>query len=165
MAKKKIKITESQLKNMVIKALKESANEEEIDEAWYDDSVKNVAKKVGKGIAKGVGYGALAAALGAGGLYSLDKGLENQERYEQSINKQARALSGPTNDEVKQWCIDRNLDPNNEEDFNMAHDALQSQLDKEASTYKMNENIIKRSQLVNLIRESVAKALRNRFQA
>ena len=70
MNKKTIKITESELRSMIQKSLNES-----IDEAWYDDSVKNVAKKVGKGIAKGVAGTALAASIGAGGLYALDKGL------------------------------------------------------------------------------------------
>ena len=42
MTKKTIKITESELRSMIQKSLNEN-----IDEAWYDDSVKNVAKKVG----------------------------------------------------------------------------------------------------------------------
>ena len=128
MNKKTIKITESELRSMIQKSLNES-----IDEAWYDDSVKNVAKKVGKGIAKGVAGTALAASIGAGGLYALDKGLENQEKYEQNINNQANLMNGPTSEEVNQWCKDHNMNPNDPNAVNQAYEWLQNEYEEKNS--------------------------------
>ena len=158
MNKKTIKITESELRSMIQKSLNES-----IDEAWYDDSVKNVAKKVGKGIAKGVAGTALAASIGAGGLYALDKGLENQEKYEQNINNQANLMNGPTSEEVNQWCKDHNMNPNDPNAVNQAYEWLQNEYEEKKSNdsneiYE-NKKSFNETELVALIKENVIKAI------
>ena len=159
MNKKTIKITESELRSMIQKSLNES-----IDEAWYDDSVKNVAKKVGKGIAKGVAGTALAASIGAGGLNALDKGLENQEKYEQNINKQAKLMNGPTSEEVNQWCKDHNMNPNDPNAVNQAYEWLQNEYEEKNSNdsneiYE-NKKSFNETELVALIKENVIKAIK-----
>ena len=159
MTKKTIKITESELRSMIQKSLNEN-----IDEAWYDDSVKNVAKKVGKGIAKGVAGTALAASIGAGGLYALDKGLENQEKYEQNINNQANLMNGPTSEEVNQWCKDHNMNPNEPNAGNQADVWLQNEYEEKNSNdsneiYE-NKKSFNETELVALIKENVIKAIK-----
>lgn len=159
MNKKTIKITESELRSMIQKSLNES-----IDEAWYDDSVKNVAKKVGKGIAKGVAGTALAASIGAGGLYALDKGLENQEKYEQNINNQANLMNGPTSEEVNQWCKEHNMNPNDPNAVNQAYEWLQNEYEEKNSNdsneiYE-NKKSFNETELVALIKENVIKAIK-----
>ena len=159
MNKKTIKITESELRSMIQKSLNEN-----IDEAWYDDSVKNVAKKVGKGIAKGVAGTALAASIGAGGLYALDKGLENQEKYEQNINNQANLMNGPTSEEVNQWCKDHNMNPNDPNAVNQAYEWLQNEYEEKNSNdsneiYE-NKKSFNETELVALIKENVIKAIK-----
>ena len=159
MNKKTIKITESELRSMIQKSLNEN-----IDEAWYDDSVKNVAKKVGKGIAKGVAGTALAASIGAGGLYALDKGLENQEKYEQNINNQANLMNGPTSEEVNQWCKDHNMHPNDPNAVNQAYEWLQNEYEEKNSNdsneiYE-NKKSFNETELVALIKENVIKAIK-----
>ena len=159
MNKKTIKITESELRSMIQKSLNES-----IDEAWYDDSVKNVAKKVGKGIAKGVAGTALAASIGAGGLYAIDKGLENQEKYEQNSNNQANLMNGPTSEEVNQWCKDHNMNPNDPNAVNQAYEWLQNEYEEKNSNdsneiYE-NKKSFNETELVALIKENVIKAIK-----
>ena len=159
MNKKIIKITESELRSVIQKSLNEN-----IDEAWYDDSVKNVAKKVGKGIAKGVAGTALAASIGAGGLYALDKGLENQEKYEQNINNQANLMNGPTSEEVNQWCKDHNMNPNDPNAVNQAYEWLQNEYEEKNSNdsneiYE-NKKSFNETELVALIKENVIKAIK-----
>lgn len=156
MAKKTIKITESELRSMIQKSLNEN-----IDEAWYDDSVKNVAKKVGKGIAKGITGTALAASIGAGGLYGLDKGLENQERYEQHLNNQANAMSGPTSEEINQWCVDHNMDPNDPNAVDQAYEWLDGEYkEKYSNDIYESKKSFKEDELVSLIKENVIKAIK-----
>lgn len=159
MNKKIIKITESELRSMIQKSLNEN-----IDEAWYDDSVKNVAKKVGKGIAKGVAGTALAASIGAGGLYALDKGLENQERYEQHLNNQSKSMSVPTSEEVDQWCEDHNMDPNDPYAVEQAYECLQNEYEEkygnDSNEIYENKKSINETELVALIKENVIKAIK-----
>lgn len=160
MNKKTIKITESELRSMIQKSLNEN-----IDEAWYDDSVKNVAKKVGKGIAKGVAGTALAASIGAGGLYALDKGLENQEKYEQNINNQAKLMNGPTSEEVNQWCKDHNMNPNDPNAVNQAYEWLENEYqekygDKGSDEIYESKKSFNKDELVALIKENVIKAIK-----
>lgn len=160
MNKKTIKITESELRSMIQKSLNEN-----IDEAWYDDSVKNVAKKVGKGIAKGVAGTALAASIGAGGLYALDKGLENQEKYEQNINNQAKLMNGPTSEEVNQWCKDHNMNPNDPNAVNQAYEWLENEYqekygDKGSNEIYESKKSFNKDELVALIKENVIKAIK-----
>ena len=160
MNKKTIKITESELRSMIQKSLNEN-----IDEAWYDDSVKNVAKKVGKGIAKGVAGTALAASIGAGGLYALDKGLENQEKYEQNINNQANLMNGPTSEEVNQWCKDHNMNPNDPNAVNQAYEWLENEYqekygDKGSDEIYESKKSFNKDELVALIKENVIKAIK-----
>ena len=159
MNKKTIKITESELRSMIQKSLNEN-----IDEAWYDDSVKNVAKKVGKGIAKGVAGTALAASIGAGGLYALDKGLENQERYEQHLNNQSKSMSVPTSEEVDQWCEDHNMDPNDPYAVEQAYECLQNEYEEkygnDSNEIYENKKSINETELVALIKENVIKAIK-----
>ena len=159
MNKKIIKITESELRSMIQKSLNEN-----IDEAWYDDSVKNVAKKVGKGIAKGVAGTALAASIGAGGLYALDKGLENQERYEQHLNNQSKSMSVPTSEEVDQWCEDHNMDPNDPYAVEQAYECLQNEYEEkygnDSNEIYENKKSINETELVALIKDNVIKAIK-----
>ena len=159
MNKKTIKITESELRSMIQKSLNEN-----IDEAWYDDSVKNVAKKVGKGIAKGVAGTALAASIGAGGLYALDKGLENQERYEQHLNNQSKSMSVPTSEEVDKWCEDHNMDPNDPYAVEQAYECLQNEYEEkygnDSNEIYENKKSINETELVALIKENVIKAIK-----
>lgn len=160
MNKKTIKITESELRSMIQKSLNEN-----IDEAWYDDSVKNVAKKVGKGIAKGVAGTALAASIGAGGLYALDKGLENQEKYEQNINNQAKLMNGPTSEEVNQWCKDHNMNPNDPNAVNQAYEWLENEYqekygDKGSDEIYESKKSFNKDELIALIKENVIKAIK-----
>lgn len=73
-----------------------------LNEGKFGDAVK----RVGKGIGKAALYG----ALGAGSLYAIDKGLENQDKYEQDLNRQAKEMQAPSQEEVGQWLLDHDME-------------------------------------------------------
>lgn len=103
------------------------------------------AKKVGKGLAKGALYG----ALGAGSLYAIDKGLQNQEAYERELNRQAKILQGPTEDEVSRYIEDHEMEDtpqNREEVWEWLNDELQNE---SRQSRKINR----------IIREEISKVL------
>lgn len=126
-------MTNMENKNNVIRlneqqfnALIEDAVIQVLNEGFGD-----IAKKVGKGAGKAALYG----ALGAGSLFCLDKGLENQENYEQELNRQAIELQAPSEDEVSQWIEDHEMSdtPQNRE---IAWEYLNNQTqDKNESKY------------------------------
>ena len=121
--------------------------EESVKQVLSEGKFGDFAKKVGKG----VGTAALCGALGAGSLYCLDKGLENQERYEQQLNKDARMQLPPMEDEVSQWLEDHNLEdtPKNRE---YAWDYL-----RDVSNHK-NESK-SHDRISQIIREEISKVL------
>ena len=164
MSNQNIKISQAQLKEMIMKSINEN-----VDEAWYNnkEDFKKGAKKVGKNIAKGAAGTALAAGMATGGLHCLDKGLENQERYEQNLNRQAKYLGGPTNDEVKQWCIDHEMDPNDANAIDQAYEWLNAEyedkygdsMDNVYESKNSKKIKITESKLNAMIMESIKKAI------
>ena len=91
-----IRLTEQEFNKLISEAVMQVINEGKFG---------NFAKKVGKGLGKAALYG----ALGAGSLYALDKGMENQEKYEQSLNKQGMEMQGPNKEDVAQWLEDHQM--------------------------------------------------------
>lgn len=94
----KKKITKKQLQRLV---------ESKVDEAWY-----NNIDDFYHGVGKCATIGALGAGSLMGGAYCLDKGLENQEKYEQYLNQEATKMSYGSDHHYQQWCDERGLDPN-----------------------------------------------------
>jgi len=145
-----IRLTEAELHQLI-----EAAVNESMDEINW----KGAAKKVGKGLAKGALYGAMATAGTGAGLYCLDKGLENQERYEQNLNRQAARMNcdpvrdymertGCSYEEAEQMVGD--ADP--EEYYDYYHP--QTNESKKAAG-----NILSEENLARVIRQNLKKIL------
>lgn len=143
-----VRLTEEQLHQLI-----ESAVIETLSEGRFGD----MAKKVGKGLAKGALYTGLTAGGLAGGAYALDKGLENQERYEQQLNRDAYMMNRGNEEDVQQWLRDHNLEDN---------EANRRQADKYFNgmrdDYMQNESkkakpVISEQRLARIIRENLQK--------
>ena len=143
-----VRLTEEQLHQLI-----ESAVVEVLNEGRFGD----MAKKVGKGLAKGALYTGLTAGGLAGGAYALNRGLENQERYEQQLNRDAHMMNRGNEEDVQQWLRDHNLEDNEanrrqaDEYFNgMRDDYVQNES-------KKAKPIISEQRLARIIRENLQK--------
>lgn len=144
----KIRLTEAELNTLITESVSEILSEGK----WGD-----IAKKAGKGLGKAALYGALTAGGVAGCGYSLDKGLENQERYEQSLNQQARMMDLGNEQDVQEWLDDRGLEDN---EFNrqQAYDYF----DEMSDNYFENNPIGESKKRKKTLSEArIAKALRH----
>lgn len=92
-----IRLTEQEFHQLVKSSVKQV-----LDEGKFG----NAMKRIGKGVGKAALYG----ALGAGSLYAIDKGLENQDKYEQDLNRQAKEMQAPSQEEVGQWLLDHDME-------------------------------------------------------
>ena len=143
-----VRLTEEQLHQLI-----ESAVIETLNEGRFGD----MAKKVGKGLAKGALYTGLTAGGLAGGAYALDKGLENQERYEQQLNRDAHMMNRGNEEDVQQWLRDHNLEDNEanrrqaDEYFNGMRDDYMQNESKKAKP------VISEKRLARIIRENLQR--------
>ena len=143
-----VRLTEEQLHQLI-----ESAVVEVLNEGRFGD----MAKKVGKGLAKGALYTGLTAGGLAGGAYALDRGLENQERYEQQLNRDAYMMNRGNEEDVQQWLRDHNLEDNEanrrqaDEYFNGMRDDYMQNESKKAKP------VISEQRLARIIRENLQK--------
>lgn len=135
----KKKITESQLRSIV---------EQKIDEAWY-----NNIDDFYHGVGKVATIGALGAGSLMGGAYCLDKGLENQERYEEYLNKEAAKNSFGTEPHYQKWCEEHGLNPDDRNTLNQYNEWFED----------MNESkiryMVRRAIVENYVRKELAKQL------
>ena len=135
----KKKITESQLRSIV---------EQKIDEAWY-----NNIDDFYHGVGKVATMGALGAGSLMGGAYCLDKGLENQERYEQYLNQEAEKNSFGTEPHYQKWCEEHGLNPDDHNTLNQYNEWFED----------MNESkiryMVRRAIVENYVRKELAKQL------
>ena len=140
MANKKntIRLTEEQFYQLI---------EDAVIEALNEGKFGDMAKKAGKGLAKGLLYTGLAA----GAAYGVDKGMQNQERYQNQINHEAQMLNRGNEDEVRKFMKDHNLEDNEENR-------------KEVETYFDSKNESKKAvtvfseqRLARIIRENLQK--------
>lgn len=145
-----IRLNESEFHQLIEDSVRACLNE---------GKVGDFLKKAGKGLKNA----AIAGAVGTAGLYSLDQGIENGEKYRNNIEQQARVLNGPTDEDVKQWCIDHEMDPESEDARNQAYEVLSGQMD---STFEMQANesrkarkTISEAKLSQIIRNSIHKVL------
>ena len=143
-----VRLTEEQLHQLI-----ESAVIETLNEGRFGD----MAKKVGKGLAKGALYTGLTAGGLAGGAYALDKGLENQERYEQQLNRDAHMMNRGNEEDVQQWLRDHNLE-DNEANRRQADEYFDGMRDD----YMQNESkkakpVISEKRLARIIRENLQR--------
>ena len=143
-----VRLTEEQLHQLI-----ESAVIEVLNEGRFGD----MAKKVGKGLAKGALYTGLTAGGLSGGAYALDKGLENQERYEQQLNRDAYMMNRGNEEDVQQWLRDHNLE-DNEANRRQADEYFDGMRDD----YMQNESkkakpVISEQRLARIIRENLQK--------
>ena len=143
-----VRLTEEQLHQLIKSAVIETLNE-----GRFGD----MAKKVGKGLAKGALYTGLTAGGLAGGAYALDRGLENQERYEQQLNRDAYMMNRGNEEDVQQWLRDHNLEDNEanrrqaDEYFNGMRDDYMQNESKKAKP------VISEQRLARIIRENLQK--------
>ena len=143
-----VRLTEEQLHQLI-----ESAVVEVLNEGRFGD----MAKKGGKGLAKGALYTGLTAGGLAGGAYALDKGLENQEHYEQQLNRDAHMMNRGNEEDVQQWLRDHNLEDNEanrrqaDEYFNGMRDDYMQNESKKAKP------VISEQRLARIIRENLQK--------
>ena len=143
-----VRLTEEQLHQLI-----ESAVIETLNEGRFGD----MAKKVGKGLAKGALYTGLTAGGLAGGAYALDRGLENQERYEQQLNRDAYMMNRGNEEDVQQWLRDHNLE-DNEANRRQADEYFDGMRDD----YMQNESkkakpVISEKRLARIIRENLQR--------
>lgn len=140
----KKKITESQLRSIV---------EQKVDEAWY-----NNIDDFYHGVGKAATIGALGASSLMGGAYCLDKGLENQERYEQSLNQEAQKNSIGTEPHYQKWCEEHGLNPDDNNTLNQYNEWFED----------MNESkirsMVRRAIVEQLVRRELKKQLKEEMQ-
>ena len=143
-----VRLTEEQLHQLI-----ESAVIETLNEGRFGD----MAKKVGKGLAKGALYTGLTAGGLAGGAYALDKGLENQERYEQQLNRDAHMMNRGNEEDVQQWLRDHNLEDNeaNRRQADEYFDGMRDDYMQNES--KKSKPVISEQRLARIIRENLQK--------
>ena len=143
-----VRLTEEQLHQLI-----ESAVVEVLNEGRFGD----MAKKVGKGLAKGALYTGLTAGGLAGGAYALDKGLENQERYEQQLNRDAYMMNRGNEEDVQQWLRDHNLEDNeaNRRQADKYFDGMRDDYMQNES--KKSKPVISEQRLARIIRENLQK--------
>lgn len=134
------KITRSQLKKLV---------EQRVDEAWY-----NNIDDFYHGVGKLATIGALGANALVGGAYVADKGLENQERYEQRLNQQAAKNMYGSEYHYQQWCKEHELDPNNQGSQDYYNDWCEGQLQESNIRYMVRRAIVE-----NMVRKSLLEYL------
>ncbi len=96
MNKKVIRLTESQFNKLI---------EQSVIAALNEGRFSDIAGKVGKGIGKA----ALAGAIGAGGLYSAEAGLQSLDDYQDGLNRQGIELQGPSERQIDQYIQDHNM--------------------------------------------------------
>ena len=135
-----------------LKALVESSVRVALEEGRFG----NMAKKVGKGIAKAGLYGALTAGGVAGCGYALDKGLEQQERYEQNLNHQARMMNLGNEMDIQDYLKDHNMEDN---EFNrrQAEEYYQDMYNDWASNQNFDES--KKAKIANLREAQIAEVV------
>ena len=143
-----VRLTEEQLHQLI-----ESAVIETLNEGRFGD----MAKKVGKGLAKGALYTGLTAGGLAGGAYALDKGLENQERYEQQLNRDAYMMNRGNEEDVQQWLRDHNLEDNeaNRRQADEYFDGMRDDYMQNES--KKSKPVISEQRLARIIRENLQR--------
>lgn len=135
----KKKITESQLRSIV---------EQKIDEAWY-----NNIDDFYHGVGKAATIGALGASTLMGGAYCLDKGLENQERYEQHLNQEAAKNSFGTEPHYQKWCEEHGLNPDDHNTLNQYNEWFED-INESKIRYMVRRAIVE-----NYVRKELAKQL------
>lgn len=143
-----VRLTEEQLRQLI-----EGAVIEALNEGRFGD----MAKKAGKGLAKGALYTGLTAGGLAGYATALDKGLENQERYEQQLNRDAYMMNRGNEEDVQQWLSDHNLE-DNEANRRQADEYFEGMRDD----YMQNESkkarpVISEQRLARIIRENLQR--------
>ena len=110
--------------------------EQKVDEAWYNN----------KGdFARGLGKIALGTSITAGALGAMDRGLENQDKYQQSINQQATNSSQYGEEGYNKWCNQYHMNPNDNNSLKRYNDYLNNQDDvmNEARLNKIVHGVIK----------------------
>ena len=145
-----VRLTEEQLHQLI-----EGAVIEALNEGRFGD----MAKKVGKGLAKGALYTGLTAGGLAGCATALDRGLEQQERYEQQLNHDAYVMNRGNEEDVQQWLSDHNLE-DNEANRRQADEYFEGMRDD----YMQNQNeskkarpVISEQRLARIIRENLQR--------
>ena len=122
--------------------------EDVVNEAWYNN--KN---DFYRGVGKAVTAGALGAATLAGSAYCLDKGLENQERYKQHVNKTAAENMYGSKDRYERWCDERGLDSSDENSYKMFDDFIGNGLDESKIHYMVRRAIVE-----NMVRKALLES-------
>lgn len=92
--------------------------EERVNEAWYNNKAD---------FARGLGKVALGAGITAGTLAAMDRGLENQEKYQQYVNQQASHNSQYGEEGYNKWCKRYHMDPNDNNSVAQYNDYLEDQ--------------------------------------
>lgn len=142
-----IRLNEAELKVLI---------ENSVRVAIEEGRFGNMAKKVGKGIAKAGLYGALAAGSAAGCGYALDKGLEQQEKYEQNINNRAHMMNLGNEMDIQDYLKERGLEDN---EFNrrQAEEYYQDIYDEWETNQNFNES--KKARLAKLKEGQIAEVV------
>lgn len=94
--------------------------EQKVDEAWHNN---------GKDFARAAAKGAFYTGLGLATLYGCDKGMDNQEAYQNRVNKEAAVNSRYNNDEFNDFCEKNHLNPNDGNSTAQFNDYLEAQRD------------------------------------
>lgn len=96
--------------------------EQKVNEAWY-----NNLDDFYHGVGKCATIGGLGTMATLGGAYALDKGMENQEKYQQHLNQQAAHNAQYTDNAYTKWCDQYNLNPDDDNSLNQYNDYLEDQ--------------------------------------
>lgn len=113
-SKLKYNMKKSELKRLV---------EQKVNEAWY-----NNIDDFYHGVGKCATYGAIGTAATIGGANLIDKGLENNDKYQETINQQSRDMQGGTDADYMEWCNAHNLNPNSKIAIDQYDDMMNDKL-------------------------------------
>ena len=111
--------------------------EQKVDEAWY-----NNLDDFYHGVGKCATIGALGTATALGGGYLMDKGLENQERYQQNLNQQAAHNSQYGEEAYTKWCDQYHMNPDDRNSLEQYNEYLEDQ-ENEMNETRLNRIISK----------------------
>ena len=135
MNKKVIRLTESQFNKLI---------EQSVIAALNEGKFSDIAGKVGKGLGKA----ALAGAIGAGGLYSAEAGLQSLDDYQDDLNRQGIELQGPSEQQIDRYIQDHNMQ-DTEDNREQARQYFIDMYTNESKSHKLSR----------IIREELSKVL------
>lgn len=124
--------------------------EEKVDEAWY-----NNLNDFYHGVGKCATIGALGTLGTIGAAHEIGRGLDNQDRYERSVNQQAASSNPSSEVDYQEWCKQHKLNPDDTNNMSQYNDFT----DSDGVDEDRIRNIVRRAIVENIVREELMKTI------